>query len=114
MQNHVAHGICIVAVPQPRSEEHTSELQLQYHLVCRLLLEKKKRRVRALRPREAAAANETSQASRTVRRAIAADRLLLRGGAGRRHVNGGEHVFFFSETASTEIYTLSLHVALPI
>src|SRR5689334_25116493 len=28
--------------PQERSEEHTSELQSQFHLVCRLLLEKKK------------------------------------------------------------------------
>src|SRR5438309_7935441 len=28
-----------------RSEEHTSELQSQFHLVCRLLLEKKKIRV---------------------------------------------------------------------
>src|SRR5438309_5037045 len=27
----------------PRSEEHTSELQSQFHLVCRLLLEKKKK-----------------------------------------------------------------------
>src|SRR5438309_3080016 len=27
---------------QRRSEEHTSELQSQFHLVCRLLLEKKK------------------------------------------------------------------------
>src|SRR5271166_6722250 len=27
---------------QPRSEEHTSELQSRGHLVCRLLLEKKK------------------------------------------------------------------------
>src|SRR5689334_24605852 len=27
--------------PAPRSEEHTSELQSQFHLVCRLLLEKK-------------------------------------------------------------------------
>src|SRR6266498_4408477 len=27
---------------QPRSEEHTSELQSRPHLVCRLLLEKKK------------------------------------------------------------------------
>ena len=27
-----------------RSEEHTSELQSRLHLVCRLLLEKKKRR----------------------------------------------------------------------
>src|SRR6267143_5735175 len=30
------------ASPIDRSEEHTSELQSQFHLVCRLLLEKKK------------------------------------------------------------------------
>src|SRR5688572_32712669 len=29
--------------PTPRSEEHTSELQSQSNLVCRLLLEKKKK-----------------------------------------------------------------------
>src|SRR5205809_6110194 len=29
-------------VAYPRSEEHTSELQSRLHLVCRLLLEKKK------------------------------------------------------------------------
>src|SRR5690606_41698720 len=29
----------------PRSEEHTSELQSRENLVCRLLLEKKKRRI---------------------------------------------------------------------
>src|SRR5438309_7671287 len=33
-----SHGIW------PRSEEHTSELQSQFHLVCRLLLEKKKKK----------------------------------------------------------------------
>src|SRR2546422_2797204 len=31
---------------QRRSEEHTSELQSRLHLVCRLLLEKKKKRSR--------------------------------------------------------------------
>src|SRR2546430_4896429 len=31
--------------PPPRSEEHTSELQSQSNLVCRLLLEKKKIRI---------------------------------------------------------------------
>src|SRR2546422_7804666 len=30
--------------PDRRSEEHTSELQSRLHLVCRLLLEKKKKR----------------------------------------------------------------------
>src|SRR2546429_5282878 len=32
-----------------RSEEHTSELQSRLHLVCRLLLEKKKNRARHVR-----------------------------------------------------------------
>src|SRR5438309_6743556 len=31
-----------------RSEEHTSELQSQFHLVCRLLLEKKKKKIMPL------------------------------------------------------------------
>src|SRR5438309_5757331 len=32
-----------------RSEEHTSELQSQFHLVCRLLLEKKKKKKKKTR-----------------------------------------------------------------
>src|SRR5437899_7944231 len=48
-----------VAIPNPasvtltatsRSEEHTSELQSLRHLVCRLLLEKKKRKAQARLP----------------------------------------------------------------
>src|SRR5689334_24002849 len=35
-------GLCTDA--PKRSEEHTSELQSQFHLVCRLLLEKKKKK----------------------------------------------------------------------
>src|SRR5207248_8225774 len=31
---------------EPRSEEHTSELQSPYDLVCRLLLEKKKKHIK--------------------------------------------------------------------
>src|SRR4051794_13830245 len=34
--------VCARASRGPRSEEHTSELQSPVHLVCRLLLEKKK------------------------------------------------------------------------
>src|SRR5689334_24767837 len=38
--------------PRPRdsqrSEEHTSELQSQFHLVCRLLLEKKKKKYKTM------------------------------------------------------------------
>src|SRR3989449_4582326 len=37
------------AVEDERSEEHTSELQSRLHLVCRLLLEKKKIAARPLR-----------------------------------------------------------------
>src|SRR5690625_6231369 len=36
----------------PRSEEHTSELQSRGHLVCRLLLEKKKRTPHLNNPQE--------------------------------------------------------------
>src|SRR2546429_3756340 len=35
-------------VRRSRSEEHTSELQSRLHLVCRLLLEKKKKTIRQL------------------------------------------------------------------
>src|SRR5205823_14931458 len=38
-----APGCEYVPAPRPRSEEHTSELQSLAYLVCRLLLEKKKR-----------------------------------------------------------------------
>src|SRR5258708_22666824 len=36
------HNLLELALPGDRSEEHTSELQSPDHLVCRLLLEKKK------------------------------------------------------------------------
>src|SRR2546430_11913513 len=35
-------GVAVCAAVSPRSEEHTSELQSQSNIVCRLLLEKKK------------------------------------------------------------------------
>src|SRR5437867_5658289 len=45
---------CTVAWPQPsRSEEHTSELQSPYDLVCRLLLEKKKNNSKSHTPHHA-------------------------------------------------------------
>src|SRR5438309_11654298 len=40
----VRSGILSGRAALPRSEEHTSELQSQFHLVCRLLLEKKKKK----------------------------------------------------------------------
>src|SRR5688572_31069118 len=39
-----AGGCCGARVERSRSEEHTSELQSQSNLVCRLLLEKKKKK----------------------------------------------------------------------
>src|SRR2546422_4920241 len=41
--NHALRSDETHARPQRRSEEHTSELQSRLHLVCRLLLEKKKK-----------------------------------------------------------------------
>src|SRR5690242_21866988 len=39
-------GGAVVAQPSKRSEEHTSELQSHVNLVCRLLLEKKKKKIK--------------------------------------------------------------------
>src|SRR2546430_7327770 len=44
----VPYAVFYVA-PYSRSEEHTSELQSQSNLVCRLLLEKKKNRIMPIR-----------------------------------------------------------------
>src|SRR5687768_2329734 len=67
-----------------RSEEHTSQLQSRLHLVCRLLLEKKK----------------TNNISKPVLSSSISSHSI--------------YYFFFNDTATTEIYTLSLHDALPI
>src|SRR5215472_11520067 len=81
-----------------RSEEHTSELQSLRHLVCRLLLEKKKQNARCLpRLRWRADVRPCARARRS-----------------RRLRRRSERCFFFNDTATTEIYTLSLHDALPI
>src|SRR5438309_5508253 len=42
-----------------RSEEHTSELQSQFHLVCRLLLEKKKKYKKTTKNNEQLIQNKT-------------------------------------------------------
>src|SRR2546422_8033054 len=39
------HAAVMKAIRELRSEEHTSELQSRLHLVCRLLLEKKKKKI---------------------------------------------------------------------
>src|SRR6266850_586949 len=97
-----------------RSEEHTSELQSPCNLVCRLLLEKKKRGRVRWPPR---------RRRRRCRRAGAAPARAIRALANVPGdcVDGGSTTilfwlvrFFFNDTATTEIYTLSLHDALPI
>src|SRR5438309_3333165 len=42
--NTTESSMAAVLLTGSRSEEHTSELQSQFHLVCRLLLEKKKKK----------------------------------------------------------------------
>src|SRR5947208_176434 len=71
-----------------RSEEHTSELQSPDHLVCRLLLEKKK------------------QIVYIIKLFSHIDCLTT--------ISPHSFFFFFNPTPTTYIYTLSLHDALPI
>src|SRR2546422_4885291 len=47
-QGTVQPRIAYAGLGRTRSEEHTSELQSRLHLVCRLLLEKKKKRDESL------------------------------------------------------------------
>src|ERR1022692_3615930 len=94
-----------------RSEEHTSELQSPCNLVCRLLLEKKKPAHRGRgRPGKDRRGRGLRRASRRGRRACP---LAQRG---RPYPRSGpaSGLFFFNDTAPTEIYTLSLPDALPI
>src|ERR1039458_9681113 len=101
-------------MPRNRSEEHTSELQSLRHLVCRLLLEKKKNKYRSRstprvsRPRSQTAGSALARvALHTAHESRSLVRLQL-------HEHRVFVFFFFNDTATTEIYTLSLHDALPI
>src|SRR3954470_12039516 len=89
-------------VLQARSEEHTSELQSRRDLVCRLLLEKTRRS----RRRSSARARTWWHATTSCLRGRAA--------TWRRRSGSRSSSFFFNDTATTEIYPLSLHDALPI
>src|SRR6266498_2047208 len=89
-----------------RSEEHTSELQSRPQLVCRLLLEKKKNSVTPVR------ADNAKSASTWSRSKDPGD--LIRADCCCKVSSRLAVFFFFNDTATTEIYTLSLHDALPI
>src|SRR6266436_2992567 len=90
-----------------RSEEHTSELQSRLHLVCRLLLEKKKSSTSNLDLRDTKG-QQRKLFNRQLSCYFLFDASLL-----VAHVRS-RLFFFFNDTATTEIYTLSLHDALPI
>src|SRR6266487_950394 len=96
-----------------RSEEHTSELQSPVHLVCRLLLEKKKAGVRPNEPAPRLGARE-SRIEPAQQRGRSAGPADPASGAVRIEQCGCGRFFFFNDTATPEIYTLSLHDALPI
>src|SRR4029434_9269912 len=95
-----------------RSEEHTSELQSHLNLVCRLLLEKKTTNNKANTPHEQQP-HKTNTHSHTTHNTHAPRDTDT-------HTNvvtitqHNTSFFFFNDTATTEIYTLSLHDALPI
>src|SRR5215471_16175967 len=97
-----------------RSEEHTSELQSRRDLVCRLLLEKKKKRLQEFRAgpqdRQPLLPDQSRALPGYRRGADLYPQRALRCGLGHRRIA----CFFFNDTATTEIYTLSLHDALPI
>src|SRR5216684_2825622 len=95
-----------------RSEEHTSELQSRLHLVCRLLLEKKKADGGTVFLDEI---GELPQRIQVKLLRFLQDHIYVRvGGEEMRRSDVRILSFFFSDTATTEIYTLSLHDALPI
>src|SRR5712671_5200334 len=96
------------ARPWPRSEEHTSELQSPDHLVCRLLLEKKKK---GAHPNYVSG---TPPVGLYCTYQVEAVVLMLSDDTGSTHGHFSYICFFFNDTATTEIYTLSLHDALPI
>src|SRR3954466_5076215 len=96
-----------------RSEEHTSELQSHDNLVCRLLLEKTSPAATAAAPPPPTAASPTPRPPRPPRGTVGAQNgrsAARRGRAGP----AARRLCFFNDTATTEIYTLSLHDALPI
>src|SRR6266496_972988 len=107
------HRLHVLEMLPVRSEEHTSELQSRRDLVCRLLLEKKK----------ISSVNSVASVYQWINNNLQMFLLKMRytgvlGVASFANLLGILAVvfsfFFFNDTATTYIYTLSLHDALPI
>src|SRR5689334_15979979 len=96
----VRHGLAAngIRLLKTRSEEHTSELQSQFHLVCRLLLEKKK------------ALNDTNRLGL----AAPADSRSDYVPPPPERLPRQSCRYCCNDPATTQLYTLSLHDALPI
>src|ERR1019366_9359904 len=97
-----------------RSEEHTSELQSLTNLVCRLLLEKKKKKTQKLGLVATHGVSYLYTLHHAVARAPQIFVLTATVELSLAHISFYFFFFFFNDTAPTEIYPLSLHDALPI
>src|SRR6266481_2100574 len=97
-----------------RSEEHTSELQSQFHLVCRLLLAKKKHQPSTTTTGPHARGRRPTRPTAAAGAMVCVAAISHARSCARRRPSAGSRSFFFNDTATTEIYTLSLHDALPI
>src|SRR6478609_7021913 len=97
-----------------RSEEHTSELQSLAYLVCRLLLEKKKKKPSSLRLQRTNATKPDRQTQYLGSYCLGRVRIIPFAPPLGHLCLLLVFFFFFNDTATTEIYTLSLHDALPI
>src|ERR1039458_3046967 len=97
-----------------RSEEHTSELQSLRHLVCRLLLGKRKST--RLNSSHLGSSYAVFYLKKYNTRGAARPGAQLSSTPSIRfsYPRRVSIFFFFNDTATTEIYTLSLHDALPI
>src|ERR1035437_2946789 len=89
---------------------NSSHANISYAVFC--LIKKTTRRQRGDGPRRARAPISPAPPARRSER-HSAGRELLRARCGERACSRGV-VCFFNDTATTEIYTLSLHDALPI
>src|SRR5574344_2192400 len=97
-----------------RSEEHTSELQSPDHLVCRLLLEKKKTKLSSTTVLQNSIAHDGHVRAQAYVAISTLVSIVVRLFLSVTRSPPLRFFFFFNDTATTEIYTLSLHDALPI